>query len=286
MFDLPGTILEYAGLTLPTGFLWADGTTQLRSKYGRLFQTLTLRIGTFTTISVANRIPIAATTFALGDSVYFETTGTLPTGLSLGTTYYVQSVAAGYFTVSTGVTASADTNTYTVNAVTAITITTGSGTHTCVRAPYGIADTTHFYVPDHRGRIGVGLDNIGGSDSGRLTVPNALGRTIGAEKHTLLTAEVAAHNHTQDAHTHVQNSHNHTQDAHSHFTGETLSGGGFVAWTAGAQGVTTATSTAVATNQAATATNQNTTATNQSTGGGGSHNNVQPSLLCNYIIKY
>lgn len=35
----------------------------------------------------------------------------------------------------------------------------------------------------------------------------------------------------------------------------------------------------------ATATNQNTTAVNQNTGGGGAHNNMQPTMLLNYIIK-
>jgi microcystin-dependent protein len=49
---------------------------------------------------------------------------------------------------------------------------------------------------------------------------------------------------------------------------------------------TTATNQATtATNQNATATNQNATATNQNTGGGGAHNNLQPYLVLNYIIK-
>lgn len=40
-----------------------------------------------------------------------------------------------------------------------------------------------------------------------------------------------------------------------------------------------------ATNQNTTATNQNTTATNQNTGGGLAHNNLQPYIVINYIIK-
>jgi len=40
--------------------------------------------------------------------------------------------------------------------------------------------------------------------------------TGGEETHTLLTTEIPAHTHTQDAHTHIQNSHNHTQDTHTH----------------------------------------------------------------------
>jgi microcystin-dependent protein len=45
-----------------------------------------------------------------------------------------------------------------------------------------------------------------------------------------------------------------------------------------------ATST-TATNQATTATNQATTATNQNTGGGLAHNNLQPYIVLNYMIK-
>jgi microcystin-dependent protein len=36
---------------------------------------------------------------------------------------------------------------------------------------------------------------------------------------------------------------------------------------------------------AATATNVAATATNQSTGGGGAHNNLQPYMILNFIIK-
>jgi microcystin-dependent protein len=49
---------------------------------------------------------------------------------------------------------------------------------------------------------------------------------------------------------------------------------------------TTATNIATtATNIATTATNQVATAVNQNTGGGSAHNNLQPYLVLNYIIK-
>jgi microcystin-dependent protein len=61
---------------------------------------------------------------------------------------------------------------------------------------FGAGDgSTTFNIPDSRGRVGVALDNMGGTDAGRLAVANALGGTGGEELHTLTTAELAAHQH-------------------------------------------------------------------------------------------
>ena len=131
------------------------------------------------------------------------------------------------------------------------------------------------------------------------------------------------HTHAQDAHAHSvwDPGHNHSQNAHGHnfsFGGTQYDGwqystafGGSISFAAGnAAGGTktyiagnTATNNAnttgigiynttatnqwtQATNQASTATNNATTATNQNTGGGGAHNNLQPYIVLNYIIKY
>jgi microcystin-dependent protein len=56
--------------------------------------------------------------------------------------------------------------------------------------------------------------------------------------------------------------------------------------TATNQNTTATNQNTTATNQNTTPTNQNTTATNQSTGGSGAHNNLQPYIVLNYIIKY
>lgn len=63
---------------------------------------------------------------------------------------------------------------------------------------FGAGDgSTTFNVPDLRGRVGVGLDNLGGTDAGRLSVANTLGGSGGAQTHLLTSDEsgLPAHSH-------------------------------------------------------------------------------------------
>ena len=62
---------------------------------------------------------------------------------------------------------------------------------------YGSGDgSLTFNVPDLRGRTIVGLDNMGGTDAGRLSSANTLGTTGGAETHTLAEANLPSHSHS------------------------------------------------------------------------------------------
>lgn len=81
-------------------------------------------VQTFTTITTADEIDITDHGFTLGSTVEFTTTGTLPTGLATGTTYYVIEIDADTFSVATSVSA-AEAGTAVI-----ITASTGSGTHT------------------------------------------------------------------------------------------------------------------------------------------------------------
>lgn len=155
-----------------------------------------------------------------------------------------------------------------------------------VGTTYGAGDgSTTFNLPNLKGRVVVGLDST-------QVEFDALGEVGGAKTHTLTTAEMPSHNHTQNPHNHSQQehnhsqqehnhsqqSHNHTQDGHDHGAQatRTFTTGGhvhdnadyFMAGVNGAgvySGGGVSIDAATATNQAATATNNPTTALNNPT---------------------
>jgi microcystin-dependent protein len=135
----------------------------------------------------------------------------------------------------------------------AISRTTYADLFAVVSTTYGAGDgSTTFNLPDLRGRVVAGEDDMGGTSANRLTNQSGgvdgdvLGAAGGSETHTLTTAQLASHTHGQW----------NSVTNHGAFSGGATSAG------TSATGGTTG-----------------------SAGSGSAHNNVQPTIILNYIIK-
>jgi microcystin-dependent protein len=156
---------------------------------------------------------------------------------------------------------------------------------------YGVGDgLTTFNLPDSRGRVSVNKS----SD----VEFNAMGKKYGEKSHVLTIAELASHTHIQDAHAHgvYDPGHNHSQNGHSHpqMVTNPLAGwpgirNDYDSDAMGniySQGITTGVTTATNNPSTTGIGIYNATATNQYTGGGGAHNEIQPSIVKMFAIKY
>jgi len=132
---------------------------------------------------------------------------------------------------------------------------------------------TAFSIPNLENRVPVG--------KGLDTEFNVLGEIGGAKTATLSVAQMPSHTHTQDSHNHTQNTHE-----HGIYLGTTQLAFGNTTATAGsAYGGMYGPASNGFKASGAVATNQDTTATNQSAGSGQAHDNLQPYIVLNYIIK-
>ena len=159
-----------------------------------------------------------------------------------------------------------------------------------IGSTYGTATLTQFYLPDLRGRIPTGLDNMGGTDATRLSVANTLGGSGGVQTVTLTDAQVPNHGHSDSFDTGT------TGSTHDHSAGNYDGGGINNAIMRDSQDAnhpayqgliasSTANSRVMATSSGSGHKHNITGSVTATTGGGGSHDNMQPYLLTNYIIK-
>jgi microcystin-dependent protein len=138
-----------------------------------------------------------------------------------------------------------------------------------VGTTYGTGDgSTTFNLPDLRGRVIAGVDNMGGTAANRITsggsgiVGTTLGAAGGLQTHMLVPTEIPAHQHfvsNDQTGTGALTASNYVNETAqpSSSNGYILKGGATVA----------------------------TLGLTSSTGGGGAHNNTQPTMMLNYIIK-
>ena len=192
---------------------------------------------------------------------------------------------------------------------------------TTLSTTYGSGDgSTTFNIPDMRGRAVAGADNMGGTDAGRLSIANTLGTATGTETITLTSAQsgVPAHSHpntasfsgsfsgTAASHTHTQNAHEHNLfyqgsiGGNRYMVGDYLGGAGASYFIPSMTTITASAVSGYSVAQSTTATNQNTSITpagsvsgsvtmsnanNTAADAVSAHNNMQPTLVLNYIIK-
>lgn len=135
--------------------------------------------------------------------------------------------------------------------------------------------STTFGIGDLRGRVVAGRDSMGGTDANRLTTTTmtagAVGGTGGAQTVTLTTTQIPSHTHSNSL----------SDPGHSHIVSGGVLGGtnhSQLQNSAGSDAVISAATIGINTNTTGI------TLTNAAAGGGAAHSNVQPTIICNYIL--
>lgn len=174
----------------------------------------------------------------------------------------------------------------------AVNRTTYANLFAVIGTTYGAGDgSTTFNLPDLRGRVVIAQDNMGGvGAAGRVSAATSLNYSAGAATHSLSIGEMPNHDHGGSATTSSNGSHSHGTGSVSYpyfavaaaavgtidaiQTGAGADGVMFVSGgSAGAVGTTASTGA------------HTHTVTVGAQGSGTGHNNLQPLLTLNYIIR-
>lgn len=157
----------------------------------------------------------------------------------------------------------------------AISRTTYAILFAAIGTTFGAGDgSTTFNLPDLRGRVTAGKDNMGGTDATRLSsyfgaIARTLGGVMGAASHILTVGEMPPHRHGGT--TSVDGSHDHQT------AGYMATGGGdtISVWGNGARSDTSNRTLASGSHSHIISLE----------GGGNNHTNTQPTIIMNKIIK-
>jgi microcystin-dependent protein len=274
----PGTVLPYDGVALPAGFLWRNGQIVSRATYPNLLAALraaftgTVALG----VNTITSIPVDLRNLGLEGAV-LEGTGV--------NALTITSIAATSMALSGNATSSGSAQSF-------------------LAYPYGNGDgATTFQLGDGKGRTLAGRDNMGVAGSaaaGRLTTAGAgingiaLNASGGSQTVTLVTAQLAAHVHSNvglSVGIAVGTSINDPGHQHNAVAIYASGGGssGFSGFNNSGNGgsvINVATNTAltgISANSSASGTLSGSTA---SAGSDQAHQNTQPTSVTNFIIKF
>lgn len=231
----------------------AATTTLTKLTWANLKATMWTSLGALITAGTGKTTPVDADTFAICDSAAANATKKLTwANLKTTLTTYFDTQYPPSGSVISYAGSSAPSGWLLCYGQT-VNRTTYAALFAAIGTTHGAGDgSTTFGIPDLRGRAIAGKDDMGGVAASRITSAGVsidgttLGAAGGAQTHTLITAEMPAHTHTQ-----------------------TGSGTVPCAYVGSADQSPLA----------------NSSSNTGSTGGGGAHNNVQPTIILNYIIK-
>lgn len=241
-----GSIIPYPGATAPTNWLLCYGQVLSRTTYPNLYT-------------------------AVGDYAVADAQLTTRTDNDTG----VITIVGG----NRGLTTSETLNVYwsggsrtgmTITNVTGATVTVDGGSgdnlpNNLTLVWCSIA-ASKFFNYDFRGRSPIGIDSMGGTSANRVAAAwaDTMGQYGGEENHTLTVTEMPSHTHPQSLNCSAQGT-------LPRYDANQYTGG----------------SGCFAVEDSLTANrNPSYPVNTQSVGGGGSHNNMQPGIATNWIIKY
>lgn len=254
-----GAVLPFAGAAAPSGWLMCNGSAVSRTTYANLFSVIGTTFGsgdgssTFNLPNLNGKTPVG---FDVSQSE-FNSVG--QTGGAKTHTLTTNEMPSHTHTQNshthTGSTSSAGSHTHSAG-----TDSAGSHTHTASTASAGSHDHGDIAASgshDHAYNVGSSVFRTATTSelTANLTMGTSLGRasTTGTRTHTHAITSAGSHTHTVTVDSGGSHSHNVTifeDGSHTH-----------------------------------TITLDSQTAINQSTGGGQAHNNLQPYIVLNYMIK-